>query len=399
MSLLSNFELAERRKRQLEGLPINPTGVVLEKIVSPTEALINGKLAILAGTNNYLGLTFNQECIQAGIKSLETQGTGTTGSRMANGTYSGHLELEREIAELYSMPYSMVFSTGYSANLGTMAALLDESNAVLIDSEAHASLFDGCRMSGAEVFRFKHNDPSSLEKRLQRLGERANSTLIIVEGLYSIRGDCAPLKEFAELKEIYNSYLLVDEAHSLGLYGRYGRGLADQLDILDKTDFVVGTFSKSLGTIGGFCVSKHPQLGLFKYSSRPYIFTASPSPAVIASTRSAIKLMKDGDHLRKNAWESARNLHKTLESIGLDLHPVPSPIIGVSFQSEEVAIQFWNILLESGIYTNLILPPAAPGGGAVIRCSVTAAHSTEQINKIGACFKSIAKELGLSKAA
>ncbi len=395
MGLLNNLDEATNKKKLLNALEVNPTEVIIEKVVSPTSALINGQLTILAGTNNYLGLTFNRKCVEAGKKALEESGTGTTGSRMANGTYSTHLELEKELAELFEMRSAMVFSTGYGANLGTLSALLRPSDAVLIDSEAHASLFDGCRMSGAEVFRFLHNDPKSLEKRLVRLGSRAKNTLIIAEGLYSIRGDCAPLKDFVEIKNKFGAYLMVDEAHSLGLYGKMGRGLADQLGVLQQTDFLVGTFSKSLGSIGGFCVSNHEEVSSIRYASRPFIFTASPCPSVVASTREAIIAMREGDDLRRRAWEGASNLYHSLQKLGFPLGPELSPVIGVTFDDERSAFHFWQLLLDSGVYTNLILPPAAPGGGAVIRCSITAGHSKDQINRISSAFKEAQAKLAI----
>ena len=399
MSLLDNLKEAGKKKEILDNLRVNPTQVTIEKILSPTEAIVSGQKVILAGTNNYLGLTFSKECISAGLNALELEGTGTTGSRMANGTYGGHIELESEIADLFDKTHAMVFSTGYSANLGTLTALLGKDDVALIDSEAHASLYDGCRLSGAEVVRFKHNDSGSLEKRLRRLGERCKSTLVVAEGLYSIRGDCAPLKEFVELKDNYGSFLLVDEAHSLGLFGKKGAGLADQMGILEKTDFVVGTFSKSLGSIGGFCVSNHSETSLFKYSSRPYIFTASPSPSIVATTRAALRSMVEGDDLREKAWGNARELHANFSEVGLNIGRSISPIIGVSFDSHELGYAFWDKLLELGIYTNLILPPAAPDGGSVIRCSVTAAHTRKQILDISESFVKTAKVLGLGKAA
>ena len=207
------------------------------------------------------------------------------------------------------------------------------------------------------------------------------------------------LEEFIELKNRYGCYILVDEAHSLGLFGETGAGLAFERGVIDSTDFIVGTFSKSLGSIGGFCVSNHKEAGIFKYSSRPYIFTASPSPSVVATTRAALQLMKQGTHLRKKAWENANDLHGRLSAIGLNIGEVISPIVGASFSDDNLGYSFWSKLLELGVYTNLILPPAAPDGGSVIRCSVTAAHSRAQIGSIGDAFARVAESLGLGKAA
>lgn len=399
MALFDKFQQAAATRALLTELPINPTDVVIERVVSATEAIIAGRPTIMAGTNNYLGLTFDPHCIAAGQAALASAGTGTTGSRMANGTYREHLELERELAAFFAVPYAMVFSTGYAANLGTLVALLGPGDAVLLDSEAHASLFDGCRMSGADIFRFKHNDPDGLASRLRRLGPRARDALIVVEGLYSIRGDCAPLAEYAQVKRETGGYLFVDEAHSLGLFGAHGRGLAEDAGVGDEVDFIVGTFSKSLGSIGGFCVSRHAELGLFRYASRPYIFTASPCPSVIATTREALRQLAARPTLREQAWRNARRLYAALGALGLQLGPHVSPVVGITFAARGTALACWERLLARGIYTNLILPPAAPDGGSLIRCSVTAAHTPAQIEHIIDAFTGVCSELALGRDA
>ena len=389
MSLFEKFSQARALEQALMEMPINPTGTIISEVVSASEAIIDGQLKIMAGTNNYLGLTFDADCVAAGQQALLEAGTGTTGSRMANGTYQQHLDLETEIAEFFDFSHGMVFSTGYSANIGMLTALLNTEDSVLIDSEGHASLFDGCRMSGAKIYRFKHNDPEGLRKRLSRLGEAGKDALIVVEGLYSVRGDCAPLKEYVDVKNEFGSYLMVDEAHSLGLYGENGRGLAEDQGVSDEVDFVVGTFSKSLGSIGGFCVSNHPELSLIRYASRPYIFTASPSPSVIATTRQALKKIKHCPELREIVWSNAQLLHSGLSQLGFQIGADVSPVIGIPFEDREVALTYWQDLFNKGVYTNLILPPAAPDGGSLIRCSVTAAHSKEQIRVILDAFDAI----------
>lgn len=395
MSLKNRFEEVARKSEVLTEAPVNPTDVVIEDVLSATEAMIEGRRTIMAGTNNYLGLTFDPDCIAAGREALSAAGTGTTGSRMANGTYREHLELERELAAFFHTPHGMVFSTGYAANLGSLAALLKPGDAVLIDSEAHASLYDGCRLSGADLFRFKHNDSNSLADRLRRLGDRASEALIVVEGLYSVRGDIAPLVEYAQVKERCGGYLFVDEAHSLGIYGKHGRGLAEHFGIESSVDFIVGTFSKSLGSIGGFCVSRHDELALFRYSSRPYIFTASPCPSVIATTRAALRKLEHQPELRTRVWTNARQLYTALEKLQLDLGTHISPVIGIAFDDHPLALACWQNLLEAGVYTNLILPPAAPDGGSLIRCSVTAAHTPDQIDLIVDAFTGVCRRFGI----
>lgn len=382
MPLLEKFSVAGELKSGLGDAGKDPTSVVIERLNSATEGVVNGRTTILAGTNNYLGLTFDPACIAAGVAAMQSQGTGTTGSRMANGSYSAHGALEAELAEHFQCTSAMVFSTGYAANLGVLSALLGKGDAVLLDSDAHASLYDGCRMSDADIYRFKHNDVKSLERRIARLGDRASRCLIVVEGMYSVLGDCAPLKEIAEIKERFGARLLVDEAHSLGVYGERGRGVAEAQGVLDKVDFIVGTFSKSLGAMGGFCASQHDVLGLFRYVSRPFMFTASPSPAVVATTREALKQLRSRPELKEALWVNAKRLYEGLEELGFELGPEVSPVIAVRCRDRQSALGEWNRLLESGIYVNMMLPPATPGGASFLRCSVSAAHSPGQISTI-----------------
>jgi 8-amino-7-oxononanoate synthase len=382
MSLLEKFSVAEQLKSGLEKAGNNPTSVVFDAINSATEGVINGRKIILAGTNNYLGLTFDPDCIAAGVAALNSHGTGTTGSRMANGSYAAHRQLESDLADFFQCSHAMVFSTGYAANLGVLAALLGKGDAVLLDSDAHASLYDGCGMSDADIYRFKHNDVKSLERRMVRLGDRARRCLIVVEGMYSVLGDCAPLREIVEIKERYGAMLLVDEAHSLGVCGEHGRGVAEEQGVLDKVDFVVGTFSKSLGAMGGFCVSQHDVLALFRYVSRPFMFTASPSPTVMATTREALHKLRTRPELRDRLWSNARELHSGLQNLGFELGPEISPIIAVRCRDRESALSNWNKLLEAGVYVNMMLPPATPGGASFLRCSISAAHTQEQISTI-----------------
>lgn len=386
MGIFDKFQALAATRRDLEALGIDPFNVQIDRIVSPTEGIILGKPTILAGTNNYLGLTFDPEGIAAARTALENEGTGTTGSRMANGSYSGHRMLERELSAFYEKREAIVFSTGYQANLGMIAALAGPDDVVLLDADCHASIYDGCRLGGAEVIRFRHNNPEDLAKRLRRLGARVANTLILVEGIYSMLGDRAPLKEIVDVKREYGGYLMVDEAHSLGVLGERGRGLVEELDLLADADFIVGTFSKSLGGAGGFCVSDHPELDLIRYSSRPYIFTASPSPATIASTRHALRTLAAGTHLRQRLRENADHLHAGLTALGYTLGAPPSPVIAVIMEGKIEALKFWDGLLKRGVYVNLMLPPATPNGVSLIRCSVSAAHTPEQIDAICAAF-------------
>lgn len=389
MAIFDKFQQLLVTRQNLAAHGLATVNVVMEKLLSPTEAIVNGRRTILAGTNNYLGLTFDPECIDAACRALHESGTGTTGSRAANGTYSGHVALEQELADFFDCRHAIVFSTGYVANLGMIATLVGPGDAVVIDADCHASIYDGCTLSRADIIRFRHNDPDDLDKRLRRLGDRAANALVIVEGLYSMLGDRAPLAAITAVKARYGAYLLVDEAHSLGVLGDHGRGLAEETGVADQVDFIVGTFSKSLGAIGGYCVSNHPELDLIRFANRPYVFTASPSPSVIASTRQALAALRARPELRERLWENARRLYQRLQDLGLRLGPEVSPIVAIRMDSPEAVVRWWNALLARGVYVNLVLPPATPDGGALLRCSMSAGHTLAQVDQIAESFAAL----------
>ncbi len=377
--------LAARRAKILEG-GVDPFAVPMDRIVSATVAEIDGREVILVGTNNYLGLTFDPECIRAAAESVVTEGTGTTGSRIANGSYSGHRALEQQIASFLGMRTAIVFSTGYQANVGVLAGLAGPKDIILLDADCHASIYDGCQLSGATVIRFRHNSPEDLDKRLNRLKDHDTNKLVVVEGIYSMLGDRAPLGEFAEVKRRHGVSLLVDEAHSLGVFGDGGEGLSWEAGIQDDVDFVVGTFSKSLGAIGGFGASNHPKFDVLRYTTRPYMFTASPSPSSIATVMAALRQIQARPDLRERLWENANHLYHGLSDLGFELCAAMGPIIAVRLPDEEVAVSMWNALLQGGVYVNLALPPGTPNGASLLRCSVSAAHTSDQIRKVCEAF-------------
>lgn len=382
MSIFDKFRDVAAGLEALAGLGVMPFGAVTEQIDSATEAVVLHHRVVLAGTNNYLGLTFDPDCVSAARDALLEQGTGTTGSRLANGSYAGHLALERELAEFYGTPSAIVFSTGFLATMGVVGTLAGPGDRILIDADCHASIYEGTRVSGAEVIRFRHNNPGDLKRRLQRLEGQAGDTLVVVEGIYSMLGDRAPLAAIAELTRQFGAYLMVDEAHSLGVLGATGRGLAEEAGVEEAVDFIVGTFSKSLGSVGGFCTSRHPELELIRYGARPYMFTASPIPSVVASTRVALRILRDGRDLRERLWSNVNRLYGTLQQAGFRLGPEPSPVIAIQVDGREQALIWWKRLLEQGVYVNLVLPPATPTGGALLRCSVSAAHTAAQVDRI-----------------
>ncbi|MBD1601778.1 serine palmitoyltransferase [Pseudomonas typographi] len=385
MGLYDKFSRLAAERTHFQDSGASPFGTRIDAVYSPTEGRIGDKDVILAGTNNYLGLTFDAQAIEAAQQALAAEGTGTTGSRMANGSYGGHTALEAELAAFLDRPSVMVFSTGYVANLGIIGSLAGPREVVLLDADCHASIYDACALGGAQIIRFQHNDAKDLERRMLRLGAQAKDALIIVEGIYSMLGDTAPLKEIVDIKRRLGGYLLVDEAHSFGVMGPNGRGLSEALGVEADVDIILGTFSKSLAAIGGFAAGRSG-MEVLRYASRPYIFTASPSPSVVASVRSALRAIATRPELRECLWSNAHRLYDGLASLGYALGPHVSPVVPVMVGTKEQGLGFWRALIDQGVYVNLVLPPATPAGVTLVRCSVSAAHTPQQIDQIIQAF-------------
>lgn len=378
--------IAERHARML-AMGVNAVGLTNDRILSPTRAMINGRETILAGTNNYMGITFDPDCIKAGQKAMAEFGTGTTGSRIANGSYALHKELEAELARFLNRKHCIVFTTGYQANLGMMSGLAGPKDTIFLDADSHSSIYDGCTLSGAKLVRFRHNDASDLDKRLSRSEGEEGGRLVVVEGIYSMLGDRAPLADFVEVKKKHGFQLLADEAHSFGVLGSHGRGLADEAGLEDEIDFVVGTFSKSVGAIGGFGAGNHPLFETLRYAMRPYMFTASSSPASIATSLAAIRKLAAEPERRERLQANSARLFAGFKGLGLNLGcDAVSPVIAVKCSDEVSTIAMWNALLEAGVYVNIALPPGTPNRLCLLRCSVSAAHSFDDIDQIIALF-------------
>ena len=378
--------IAERHARMMT-MGVNAVGLTNDKILSPTRAMINGRETILAGTNNYMGITFDPDCIKAGQDALAEFGTGTTGSRIANGSYALHKELEAELARFLKRKHCIIFSTGYQANLGMMSGLAGPKDTIFLDADSHSSIYDGCTLSGAKLVRFRHNDATDLDKRLTRSEGEEGGRLVVVEGIYSMLGDRAPLADFVAVKKKHGFQLLADEAHSFGVLGPHGRGLADEAGVEDDIDFIVGTFSKSVGAIGGFGAGNHPLFETLRYAMRPYMFTASSSPASIATSLAAIKKLAAEPERRDRLRANSARLFAGFKGLGLDMGcDMVSPVIAVKCADEVSAIAMWNALLEAGVYVNIALPPGTPNKLCLLRCSVSAAHSFDDIDKIIALF-------------
>jgi len=397
LDLFEKFDATLDSFNQLPKGDLNPFTVKMDQVISPTEAIINGRKTILAGTNNYMGMTYNQECMNAAEDALKSFGTGTTGSRVLNGTYHGHKQLEETLKDFYDADHAIVFSTGYQANLGVIATLAGPKDYVVIDADSHASIYDGCAMGNATVVRFTHNDPENLEKRLARIRKKDPEAgiLVVIEGVYSMLGDQAPIKELAEASKKHNAYVLVDEAHSIGVFGSSGRGVAQEQGVEDLVDFTVGTFSKSVGTVGGYCVSNHPKFEVLRLVCRPYVFTASLPPSVVASATKALELIKDSN-LRVKLLDNSMRLNKGLADAGFNVGTTgESPIAAIIIDAQDTAIAYWQRMMQEGVYVNLAVPPATPNGLNLMRCSLSAAHSFDQIDYMLEKFIAVGRELNV----
>jgi len=395
--LMSKFDaIIAERKALLDAGFTDPYAVVMEQVKSPTEAVIKGKDTILLGTYNYMGMTFDPDVIAAGKAALDQFGSGTNGSRMLNGTFRDHMEVEQALREFYGTTGAIVFSTGYMANLGMISTLAGKGDYIILDADSHASIYDGCKQGVAEIVRFRHNSVEDLDKRLGRLPPEAGK-LVVLEGVYSMLGDIAPLKEMVAVAKKHGAMVLSDEAHSMGFYGPNGRGVYEALGCEDDVDFIVGTFSKSVGTVGGFCVSNHPKFEAIRLVCRPYIFTASLPPSVVATAATSIRKLMTAHEKRARLWDNARTLHAGLKDMGFKLgtEQADSAIIAIILTDQVQGAAMWQTLLENGLYVNLARPPATPAGTFLLRCSLCAEHTPEQIQRVLGMFKAAGQAVGV----
>jgi 8-amino-7-oxononanoate synthase len=395
--LMSKFDgLIAERQALLDSGVTDPFAIVMDQVKSPTEAVIKGKDTILLGTYNYMGMTFDPDVIQAGKDALDQFGSGTNGSRMLNGTFRDHMEVEQALRDFYGVSGAIVFSTGYMANLGMISTLAGKGEYVILDADSHASIYDGCAQGNAEIVRFRHNSVEDLDKRLGRLPKEPGK-LVVLEGVYSMLGDIAPLKEMVAVAKKHGAMVLSDEAHSMGFFGPNGRGVYEDQGCEGDVDFIVGTFSKSVGTVGGFCVSNHPKFEAIRLACRPYIFTASLPPSVVATAAMSIRKLMHAHNKRQHLWENARTLHGGLRAMGFKLgtETPDSAIIAVILDDQTQAVAMWQALLEAGLYVNMARPPATPAGTYLLRCSLCAEHTVEQIQAVLAMFRAAGSALGV----
>ena len=394
--LFSKFDaLIEQRETLLSTGLTDPFNLVMERVESPTVAICNGQRTILLGTYNYMGMTFDPDVVAAGKKALDEFGSGTTGSRVLNGTYQGHKECEAALRDFYAMDHAMVFSTGYQANLGLISTIAGKDDYIILDIDSHASIYDGCALGNAQIVPFRHNDLEALENRLRRLPPEAGK-LVVLEGVYSMLGDVAPLDKMVPVAKRYGAMVLVDEAHSMGFIGEHGRGVAEAQGVIDDVDFIIGTFSKSVGTVGGFCVSNHPKFEILRLVCRPYVFTASLPPSVVATAAVSIAKLMHGKAKRDHLWENSKRLHAGLKALGFSLgtDEPQSAIIAVLMPDLEKGAAMWEALLNEGLYVNLARPPATPANMTLLRCSLCAEHSAEQVGEILTMFEAAGRATG-----
>ena len=398
--LFSKFDpLIAERKALLDTGVRDPFALVMEQVLSPTRAIIGGKETILLGTYNYMGMTFDPDVIAAGKKALDEYGAGTTGSRVLNGTYQGHREVEDALKEFYGTQHAMVFSTGYQANLGLMSTIAGKEDYIILDADSHASIYDGCALGNAQIVRFRHNSVEDLDKRLGRLPAEGGR-LVVLEGVYSMLGDIAPLAEMVAVAKKHKAMIVVDEAHGMGFFGEHGRGVFEEAGVSDDVDFVVGTFSKSVGTVGGFVVSNHPKFDVMRLVCRPYVFTASLPPSVVATAATSIRKLMHAGEKRAHLWKNSKRLHQGLRELGFNLATpdAQSAIIAVLLPDQDTTVRMWQALLEQGLYVNMARPPATPAGMYLLRCSLCADHTDEQVGQILTMFKTAGAATGVLPA-
>lgn len=359
-------------------LGLYPYYTTLEKNEGPT-AVIDGREVVMLGSNNYLGLTIHSEVRQAAMAAVEEFGTSLTGSRLLNGTHKFHIELEKNLAEFLGKEDCLVFSTGYQANLGVLSALLNKNSVLIMDKSNHASIYDGARLSQAEVARFDHNDMVDLEKVLSQI-PADKPKLIIVDGVFSMEGDLPPLPRIVELARKYKARLAVDDAHGIGINGRGGRGTADHFGVTDQVDLVVGTFSKTLASIGGFVAGERKVIDFIRHFGRSVLFSASLPPASVAAANTALAVMQREPERVERVVENGRYMRENLRKLGFEIGASETPVIPVIIGDEFLTLTIWKELLEEGVYVNAVLYPAVPKNKALLRTSYTSEHTQAHLD-------------------
>ena len=362
-----------------------------------TEVVMEGKNEIMLGSNNYLGLTSHPEIIEAGVKALETFGSGCSGSRFLNGTTKLHLSLEKELAEFLNKEDCVTFSTGFQTNLGIISCIVGRNDYIIGDKENHASIYDGCKLSYAKkLVRYNHSDMEDLERQLKSIPLDAGK-LIITDGVFSMGGDICKLPEIVSLAKKYNARVMVDDAHALGVIGKGGRGTASHFNLGNEVDIIMGTFSKSLASIGGYMVASREVCNYVKHNSRPYVFCASITPASVECARTALKIIKREPERIKRLNDIANLARRRLKEKGVDIRDSEAPIIPINTYDNETTFIACKKLFENGVYVNPVISPAVPIGQSIIRTSYMATLTDEQIERATDIIARVMGELNLLK--
>lgn len=387
--------LARRREAMLERLQNGPNAfeTVVERYPTPTTAIIDGREFIMMGSNNYLGLPFTEPYKVALDRAIADFGVGTTASRVASGTTSMHIGLERDLADYMGKAHAVVFSTGFQTNLGVLAGLVQSGDVLLIDADCHASIFVAASLSPARKIKFRHNDVEDLRHKLETLDVDPRRALIVTESIFSAMGDEAPLREIAALKREFGAYLAVDEAHSFGLYGEKGESLSHSLGIADDVDIFILTFSKSLGLIGGAAISDYPAFDCLKLASRAFLFTAALPSSLIAAARQGMVMLREDSDLRPSLWSNVDHFRKRVKELGLSINEDVSPIVTVTLPGLEIGYRVWRRLYDAGVYANALMPPATPPNTHIIRFSLSAAHGKDQLDRVADVLSGCVKEV------
>ena len=356
-----------------------------------TEAIYQGKRLIMCGSNNYLGLTTHPKVRQAAQDAIEEYGTSCTGSRFLNGTLEMHLQLEQELAEYVGMDAALVFSTGMQVNLGTISSIVGKGDVVVLDKDDHASIVDGARLSWGEIKRYKHNDMKDLERILEGLGPDKKK-LIVVDGLFSMEGDIAPLPELIPLAKAFNARLMVDDAHAIGVLGR-GRGTAAHFGMTDDVDLIMGTFSKSFASLGGFIAGEDEVIDYIQHHARSLIFSASIPPSNAAATLAALEIMRDEPERVDRLTAIAEKMRKGFTELGFNIGNSETPVIPIIIGDDMKTFVFWKALLDAGVYVNAVISPATAPGRQLLRTSYMATHTDEQLGQVLHTFERVGKTL------
>ncbi len=400
--MLDPFEKAERyaRAKDLQAAGIYPYFRAISESRRGTRVNIDGRELVMAGSNNYLGLTHEPRVLEAAREAISKFGSGCTGSRFLNGTLSLHEEMEEELARFLGKEACITSGTGFQTNLGLISAIASRDDIIFGDRDNHASIIDGCRLSFAKLLKYRHNDVDDLE-RVLAITEipECGGRIIITDGVFSMLGDLAPLPEIVRLAKQYPARVIVDDAHALGVLGEHGRGTAEHFGVMDDVDIVVGTFSKSFACLGGFIAGPADVIHFLKHVSRSIIFSASMTPSSVATVLACLHVIRDEPERRKALWKNVAKMKAGFEAMGLDvIHDGGSPILSVVIGEEEPTLKFNRALFEQGVFVNPVLPPAVPPGQSLLRTSYMATHTDEDLDLVLQAFRSVAQQFQLVKA-